>query len=121
LCATSASSVSDRYPHKGIDIFLSHDWPSGIAHHGDVPQLLRAKAFLREEIHDGSLGSPAAAELLATLQPDYWFSAHLHVYDASAQSVGETATSCFPCYSWNSFFFFITFASGQVPRAVPPS
>ncbi|XP_057707397.1 lariat debranching enzyme [Corythoichthys intestinalis] len=62
-----------------IDIFLSHDWPRGIYHHGPTEELLRKKKFLRHEVESNSLGSPAAAELLEHLQPGYWFSAHLHV------------------------------------------
>ena len=27
-----------------VDVFLSHDWPRGIAHHGDLPALLRKKS-----------------------------------------------------------------------------
>ena len=33
-----------------VDIFLSHDWPSGIARHGDTPWLLSKKTFLRAEV-----------------------------------------------------------------------
>ena len=33
-----------------LDIFLSHDWPRGVAHHGDKNQLFRAKPFLKEEV-----------------------------------------------------------------------
>ena len=62
-----------------VDVFLSHDWPRGIAHHGDLPALLRKKKFLADEIRDGSLGSPPAEELMRALRPRYWFSAHLHV------------------------------------------
>ncbi|CAJ1078940.1 lariat debranching enzyme [Xyrichtys novacula] len=62
-----------------IDIFMSHDWPRKIYHYGSTPDLLRKKKFLRQEVESNTLGSPAAEELLAHLQPSYWFSAHLHV------------------------------------------
>ncbi|KAM9347361.1 lariat debranching enzyme [Symphorus nematophorus] len=62
-----------------IDIFMSHDWPRGIYHYGSTGELLRKKKFLRQEVESNTLGSPAAEELLAHLQPTYWFSAHLHV------------------------------------------
>ncbi len=58
---------------------MTHDWPRGIYHYGNTNQLLRQKKFLRQEVESGTLGSPAAAELLDHLQPTYWFSAHLHV------------------------------------------
>lgn len=61
-----------------IDIFLSHDWPRNIAHHGDLQGLLRRKSFLRKEIEEGSFGSPPAEHLLNVLRPTYWFSAHMH-------------------------------------------
>uniref|UniRef100_A0A3B1IHG5 Debranching RNA lariats 1 n=1 Tax=Astyanax mexicanus TaxID=7994 RepID=A0A3B1IHG5_ASTMX len=62
-----------------MDVFMTHDWPRGIYHYGSTEALLRKKRFLREEVNSGTLGSPAAAELLHHLQPSYWFSAHLHV------------------------------------------
>ncbi|KAM4731134.1 lariat debranching enzyme isoform 1-T2 [Anableps anableps] len=62
-----------------IDIFMSHDWPRGIYHYGNTEDLLRKKKFLRQEVEMNTLGSPAAEELMAHLQPSYWFSAHLHV------------------------------------------
>ncbi|KAK2191814.1 hypothetical protein NP493_44g00005 [Ridgeia piscesae] len=64
---------------RPIDIFLSHDWPRGIYHYGNKAALLRRKQYFRSEVEDGSLGSPVAEELLQHLQPEYWFSAHLHV------------------------------------------
>ncbi|KAM6934885.1 lariat debranching enzyme [Xenentodon cancila] len=62
-----------------VDIFMSHDWPRGIYYYGSTRELLRKKKFLRQEVESNTLGSPAAEELLAHLQPSYWFSAHLHV------------------------------------------
>lgn len=56
-----------------IDAFVSHDWPTGVAAHGDAPALCRSKPFLKDELVDGSLGSPPNAALLARLAPDYWF------------------------------------------------
>lgn len=59
-------------------IFLSHDWPQGIEHHGDLRGLLRRKPYFREDIQRGALGSPPLTGLLHTLRPAWWFAAHLH-------------------------------------------
>ncbi|TFK83676.1 DBR1-domain-containing protein [Polyporus arcularius HHB13444] len=59
-------------------VFLSHDWPQGIEHHGDLRGLLRRKPYFRDDINKGALGSPPMMGLLRTLKPDWWFSAHLH-------------------------------------------
>lgn len=58
---------------------LSHDWPRGIHKFGDVEWLKSYKRFLVSDIDRDQLGSRPAMEVLETLKPKYWFSAHLHV------------------------------------------
>jgi len=76
---------------KPIDIFISHDWPSGIALFGDTNDLIRKKQFLAKEIYDNSLGNPYGSELMRILQPKYWFAAHLHVKFAAVFKHDEEA------------------------------
>ena len=66
--------LSDNPP----DIMLSHDWPNGVTDYGDVDKLLRFKKHFREEIEQNRLGSPPARDILDTVKPEFWFSAHLH-------------------------------------------
>eukprot|EP01025_Chloroclados_australasicus_P055307 TRINITY_DN6665_c0_g1_i2.p1 TRINITY_DN6665_c0_g1~~TRINITY_DN6665_c0_g1_i2.p1 ORF type:complete len:591 (-),score=75.62 TRINITY_DN6665_c0_g1_i2:290-2062(-) len=75
---------------KGMDIFLSHDWPAGITQDGDLQDLLRRKPFIRAEIERNEFGSPPAMELMDYLKPDYWFSAHMHTkFSAMRQHKGK--------------------------------
>eukprot|EP00039_Didymoeca_costata_P001198 m.50530 g.50530 ORF g.50530 m.50530 type:complete len:500 (+) comp10677_c0_seq1:105-1604(+) len=105
-----------------IDIFLSHDWPANIAHHGNLEQLLRWKQHLRSEILDGSLGSPPGEHLLHTLKPDYWFSAHLHVkYPALVKHNDEHATKFLAldkCLPHREFLQLVDFPDTDAPKNI---
>ena len=79
-----------------VDVFISHDWPQGVAVHGDMGALMRAKPFLRDELQDGSLGSRPGAQLLELLAPDYWFSAHLHTKFSALVPRGGAAPGVVP-------------------------
>ena len=61
-----------------VDIMLSHDWPQGVCHHGDLHHLLRMKPFLKQDIDSGELGNPHAMHLMRSMRPRFWFSAHMH-------------------------------------------
>lgn len=61
-----------------VDIFISHDWPAGIEAYGNLSGLLAQKPWFRRDIHSGKLGSTAGRVLLESLQPAWWFAAHLH-------------------------------------------
>lgn len=81
-----------------VDIFMSHDWPRGIYHYGSTEELLRKKKFLRQEVESNTLGSPPAEELLAHLQPSYWFSAHLHVKFAAVMQHPVREAVAYSCW-----------------------
>ncbi|CAH6720617.1 lariat debranching enzyme [[Candida] jaroonii] len=62
-----------------MDIFLTHDWPQGIEHYGDLKLLLKLKPFFKTDIEKNQLGSPPAKEIVNSLKPRYCFASHLHV------------------------------------------
>ena len=77
--SSEETSEGDNQTRRPLDIMLSHDWPRGIERHGDTASLLRKKKFFRQEVEDNTLGSPANEDVLHTIKPRWWFSAHLHV------------------------------------------
>ena len=80
-------------PTRSIDIMLSHDWPRGITSYGkepeSLPELLKFKKNLAEDVEDNTLGSPPGMEILKKLLPTYWFAGHLHC-DFEANYEGKT-------------------------------
>ncbi|GMT28332.1 hypothetical protein PFISCL1PPCAC_19629, partial [Pristionchus fissidentatus] len=64
---------------SSLDVFLSHDWPTGIWDYGDVKWLLNKKKHFTDDVTSGKMGNPGARELLMKLRPSYWFSAHMHI------------------------------------------
>ena len=57
---------------------LSHDWPQGVTNYGNVARLLRYKKHFADDISQDRLGSPPARDIMDSLKPRFWFSAHLH-------------------------------------------
>lgn len=64
---------------RPIDVILSHDWPAGIWDFGNRERLLKVKPYFRDDMQSGKLGNPPLMHLLMSIQPNYWFAAHLHV------------------------------------------
>ena len=82
---------------KRLDIMLTHDWPQGIEHHGDLQGLLRKKPFFRNDIQNNELGNPAGRDILLHLKPRHWFAAHLHVkFEATLHHENKKLSSVNP-------------------------
>ncbi|KAL7307498.1 hypothetical protein TKK_0000676 [Trichogramma kaykai] len=95
-----------------LDIFISHDWPSGIAEYGNLNALLRIKPFFQRDIETNNLGSPPLMEILRKHHPTYWFAAHLHCrFDATVKNQDKTKTTTFlaldKCLPRRKYFEFI--------------
>ena len=61
------------------DVVMTHDWPKGVEHYGDLDLLLRLKPWFRQDIQTGKLGNMLHGQVLAKLRPPHWFAAHMHV------------------------------------------
>ncbi len=86
-----------------VDIIATHDWPLGIEQHGNTKELVRKKPYFSAEIQRNELGSLPNRQVLDTVQPKWWFSAHLHVkftatvdHDATKKITGDVATAKAP-------------------------
>lgn len=86
-----------------IDIMLSHDWPQKIWEHGDrtkrfghIEGLLKKKPDFKADMDSGKLGNPPCWDVLMTLKPKYWYSAHMHCrFEAKVFHQEENATTAF--------------------------
>eukprot|EP01083_Nonionella_stella_P036224 98856_1 len=78
-----------------LDVFLSHDWPTDIAFHGDKNGLLKRKSFFTEDVENHKLGSPPTREVMDCLKPRYHFAAHLHVKFAALVTHDDQTTTKF--------------------------
>jgi len=85
---TDIDKLGQIKPQK-VDIVVTHDWPRGIEQGGNVRSLLKIKPYFRSDIATHTLGNPATAPLLDSLEPQWWLSAHLHVYYRAVHGATE--------------------------------
>lgn len=97
---------------SNFDIFLSHDWPEPIWEHGNKEQLLRFKPYFREDMESGRMGSGPCMDLLTTLKPRHWYSAHMHCrFDATVRHENNESTKFVAldkCLPKRKFLDFLT-------------
>ncbi|UNI19630.1 lariat debranching enzyme [Purpureocillium takamizusanense] len=75
---------------SGVDIAMSHDWPSWVELFGDYKSLFASHPHFLESASKDGLGSFPATELLNHLRPAHWFSAHMHHrFTATIQHTAE--------------------------------
>ncbi|SPQ97501.1 unnamed protein product (mitochondrion) [Plasmodiophora brassicae] len=75
------------------DVFMSHDWPQRVTQWGDRAALIAKKPHLEKDIATGVLGNPYLPDIMDRLQPNYWFSAHLHCRFDARVPHGDRVTS----------------------------
>ena len=110
--AVKSSSV-DKLKRVGgpVDVFMTHDWPRGIAASGDAEELLMKKPWLRGEL--GTMGNPHSRSIADRLSPQYWVASHMHVrWDAELPGTHFRAMD--KCLPSRSFLSYITDISGSV-------
>ncbi|TRY68852.1 hypothetical protein TCAL_03215 [Tigriopus californicus] len=110
-------------------IVMSHDWPEGVDKFGNLEGLLDLKPHFRDQSDEHRLGSPPTREVLDIVQPEYWFSAHLHCkYAAVIEHDGGRNTkflSLDKCSSGSPFLQILTVGaeieSGEVSLEYDPA
>ncbi|KAG6829778.1 hypothetical protein H0H87_010293 [Tephrocybe sp. NHM501043] len=76
---------------------MSHDWPNEIEHYGDIDGFLKGNTHLRGPVKARTLGAPPLMDLLKSLKPNWWFSAHMHTrFVASVSHEGSVNTMVEP-------------------------
>ena len=85
----------DYENEQPVDIFLSHDWPTGVTRFGDLSNIQKYKDHVMKEINesDHKLGNPWSEKLLIELQPKFWFSAHMHCKFSSVVQHGQKVSA----------------------------
>lgn len=78
------------------ELVMSHDWPRGVEHYGDIRTLLKIKPFFRQDIDSQQLGNDLHRHVLSALRPAYWFAGHLHVKYKARVHFPPESNAAFP-------------------------